>query len=47
MLVARGQPPQGDVGRESGICWQDVIDALLLQEHAVRPSGTPVVLDGT
>jgi hypothetical protein len=31
MLVARGQPPLNDVGRGSGIFWQDVIDELVLE----------------
>ncbi len=28
ILVARGQPPLNEVGRDIGISWQDVIDAL-------------------
>ena len=37
LLVARGQPPGNDIGRESGICWKDVIDGLVDQQVPARP----------
>lgn len=39
MLVARGQPLTADVGRESGVCWAEIVTALA--QPVVVPQGLP------